>query len=141
MFGNILVAIDIEDNDGWWKLLEQALACIDRDSGKLRLLYTRLELPHSWRNFTPANFDVAEQEKSEKKLEEIARLVDFPADRVSFVVRAGSVYDEILQEAESCKADLVVIGPHRLNGLESLLLGSSASAIVRHAKMPVLVVR
>lgn len=140
MFRNILVAIDIEDRDGWWKILEQALACADREEGKIRLLYVRSDLPGSWRDFAPPNFDVQEQERCEGKIGEIARLVDFSHERIFWVVRMGGVHNEALREAEACRADLVVVGPHRAS-VAGFLLGSSASAIVRNATVPVLVVR
>ena len=63
-----------------------------------------------------------------------------PAERVSAVVRFGSVYNEVLDEAEKTGADLVVVGSHRPT-MATYLLGSNASTIVRHAKCSVLVVR
>ena len=56
------------------------------------------------------------------------------------MVRLGSVYNEVLDEAEKTGADLVVIGSHRPT-MATYLLGSNASTIVRHAKCSVLVVR
>jgi len=140
MYNNILVAIDIEDGGAWWRMLEQALACLDRESGHLRLLYVRSDLPRSWRDFAPPDFDSEQQTKCEKKLIEIASLVEVPAERVSSVVRMGGVHNETLKEAESCRADLIVVGPHRAS-VSGFLLGSSASSVVRYATIPVLVVR
>ena len=70
----------------------------------------------------------------------IAATVKLPAERVSAVVRFGSIYNEVLDEAENTGADLVVIGSHRPT-MATFLLGSNASTIVRHAKCSVLVVR
>lgn len=140
MYSNILVAIDIEDGGAWWRMLEQALACLDRENGRLRLLYVRSDLPRSWRDFAPPDFDSEEQIRCEKKLIEISSLVDIPAERISSVVRMGGVHNETLKEAESCRTDLIAVGPHRAT-VTSFLLGSSASAVVRYATIPVLVVR
>ena len=52
----------------------------------------------------------------------------------------GSVYNEVLAEAESVKADLIVIGSHR-PAMSTYLLGSNATTIVRHAPCSVMVVR
>jgi len=61
-------------------------------------------------------------------------------NRVSATVRLGSVYHEVLSEAETIGADLVVVGSHRPS-MSTYLLGSNAATIVRHAKCSVLVVR
>ena len=48
---------------------------------------------------------------------------------------------EICAQAESLGADLIVIGSHGRTGLKRFLLGSVAESVVRHAPVPVLVVR
>jgi nucleotide-binding universal stress UspA family protein len=39
------------------------------------------------------------------------------------------------------QADLIVMGSHGRSGLEKLMLGSVAHAVLSHTKLPVLVVR
>ena len=56
------------------------------------------------------------------------------------MVRMGSVYAEVLDEAGRIGADLVVVGSHRPS-MATYLLGSNAATIVRHARCSVLVVR
>jgi nucleotide-binding universal stress UspA family protein len=63
-----------------------------------------------------------------------------PRERISSVVRLGSVYHEVLDEADKAAADLIVIGSHRPS-MSTYLLGSNATTVVRHAKVSVLVVR
>jgi len=53
----------------------------------------------------------------------------------------GSPKAVILDEAESWKADLIVVGSHGYPTLERLLLGSVSQAVVSHAKCSVEVVR
>ena len=43
--------------------------------------------------------------------------------------------------ADECEADLVVMGTHGRHGIGRLLLGSVAETVLRHARVPVLVVR
>ena len=52
----------------------------------------------------------------------------------------GSVYNEVLHEADTVGADLIVVGSHRPT-MATYLLGSNAATIIRHARMSVLVVR
>lgn len=47
----------------------------------------------------------------------------------------------IVRRAQQCPADLIVCSTHGRRGLSRLLFGSSAEYIVRHASMPVLLVR
>jgi nucleotide-binding universal stress UspA family protein len=53
----------------------------------------------------------------------------------------GSPKGVILEEAESWKADLIVVGSHGYPTWERLLLGSVSQAVVSHAKCSVEVVR
>ncbi len=56
------------------------------------------------------------------------------------MVRMGSVYAEVLDEAGRIGAALVVVDSHRPS-MATYLLGSNAATIVRHATSSVLVVR
>ena len=52
----------------------------------------------------------------------------------------GHPLEDILKTAESFEADLIVIGTHGRTGLQHLLMGSVAESVVRHSKIPVMVV-
>lgn len=57
-------------------------------------------------------------------------------------VRVGSPGSEIVDFAAKLQPNLILIGSHgRASGIERLLMGSVAYAVVRGAKFPVLVVR
>lgn len=58
------------------------------------------------------------------------------------VVASGrSIARSILEAAQDCHADLIIIGSRGLSDLSGLLLGSVAHQVVQHAHCPVLVVR
>ncbi|MBI3200240.1 MAG: universal stress protein [Myxococcales bacterium] len=61
--------------------------------------------------------------------------------RVAAAVDFGKPLDGILALAEDVHADLIVIGTHGKKGLERLLVGSVASAVLGHAHCPVLITR
>ena len=63
--------------------------------------------------------------------------------RVSATVRQGGIYQEILEEANSIGADLIVMSSHRpqRHAVRTYFLGSNAGHVVRYAKCSVLVVR
>jgi nucleotide-binding universal stress UspA family protein len=55
--------------------------------------------------------------------------------------RGGSVADAILAEAKKRRADVIVLGTHGRRGLQRMLMGSDAEAVLREARVPVLLVR
>lgn len=61
--------------------------------------------------------------------------------RVAAAVDFGKPVDGVLALADDVQADLVVIGTHGRTGLERLLVGSVASAVLERAHCPVLVTR
>jgi universal stress protein A len=56
------------------------------------------------------------------------------------LIREGKPADEILAAADDLDVDLIVMGTHGRSRLAHLLLGSTAEAVVRQARCPVLAV-
>lgn len=54
---------------------------------------------------------------------------------------AGPIHEPIVTEALMWQAELIVVGTHGRHGLKRLYLGSGAESILRHAPVPVLLVR
>lgn len=65
----------------------------------------------------------------------------FPAERVSVRMVQGSPVRELCERAAAGAADLLVMGTHGYAGIDRVLVGSVAEAVVRAACMPVLTVR
>lgn len=61
--------------------------------------------------------------------------------RVHYTVVRGSPADEIITQATSHHADVIVMGTHGRKGLDRLLAGSVAEKVVRHAPCSVLTVK
>ncbi|MBM6594478.1 universal stress protein [Microvirga pudoricolor] len=140
MFKTILVPVDLGEVEAARPAIDKAVELAESSGGTIRLIYVRSLVPVTYMEFMPPTFDTEQQDVSEAKLAEIAASVKLPAERVSAVVRLGSIYNEVLDEAEKTGSDLVVVGSHRPT-MSTYLLGSNASTIVRHAKSSVLVVR
>lgn len=51
------------------------------------------------------------------------------------------IADSIVEEAERCRADLIVLGTHGRRGLSHVFLGSVAEGVVRISTTPVLLIR
>ena len=56
------------------------------------------------------------------------------------IVAVGKPADEILRLARRPRADLIVMGTRGTGGVARLLLGSTAEAVLRNARIPVLAV-
>ncbi len=139
MFKKVLVAVDLADPELTREAVKSAVAMVD-DDGAIRLTHVRPMMPLMMLEYVPDGFDAERQSDSEKKLAEVSAAVTFPKERVSTVVRQGGVYPEVIAEAEKWGADVIVAGSHR-PAMSTYLLGSNASAIVRHAPCSVMVVR
>ena len=61
--------------------------------------------------------------------------------KVDTAVRQGNARSEIVDEAETWRADLIVMGSHGYTGIKRFLLGSVASSVVSHAPCSVEIVR
>ena len=140
MFKTILVPVDLGEVEAARPAIDKAVELAGISGGALRLIYVRAIVPVTYMEFMPPAFDEEQQGEAEAKLAEVAAGIGLPAERISAVVRLGSVYAEILEEAEQTGADLIVVGSHRPT-MATYLLGSNASTIVRHARCSVLVVR
>ncbi|STW79516.1 Universal stress protein G [Klebsiella michiganensis] len=80
------------------------------------------------------------REESEKKMKTISRLFSIPAERIHSRVVFGNVRDEILAVSGNEDLTLSLLVPaSRVYPL--IFLVQNAESILRHAKIPVLVVR
>lgn len=140
MFKTILVPVDLGEIDIARPAIDKAVAFVRTSDGTVRLVYVRSVMPVTFMEFVPPDFDAGQQTEADARLAEIAAAIPLPQERVSSVVRLGSIYNEVLDEAEKMGADLLVVGSHR-PAMSSYLLGSNAATIVRHATCSVLVVR
>jgi nucleotide-binding universal stress UspA family protein len=140
MFKKILAPIDLTESELTKRGIDEAVALAKANNADLRLVNVQTLVPVAFIDYVPPNFDVRLKETSEKEMVETAKTIDYPSNRVSTVVRFGSIYSEVLAEAEQWGADLIVVCSHRPT-MATYLLGSNAKTIVRHAKCSVLVVR
>lgn len=141
MFKKILVPIDVHDREVASEAIETAEALARAFDGELRLIHVASPIaPVAPMAAIPQQvFDeigIAEQ----AELSALAAKLTAPPERVSSCVRVGSIYPELLSEAEDWGADHIVVGAHRRT-MATFLLGSTAAALSRHAKCSVTVVR
>ena len=140
MFKNILVPIDLADAEYAKPAIANAAQLTGSSGGRVRLLNVLPMTPVMLAEYVPADFDMQQRQSSEEALTIVARESGIPAERISTAIRQGGIYHEILEEAATMKADLIVMTSHR-PAMRTYFLGSNAGHVVRYAKCSVLVVR
>lgn len=76
-----------------------------------------------------------------KILSETKKIIEDYGVEVKDVLLNGHPGEEIIRFAEDNNMDLIVMGTLGATGLEKFLMGSVAEKVVRHSKVPVMVVR
>jgi nucleotide-binding universal stress UspA family protein len=140
MFTKILVPVDVSEIDVAQPGLDKAVELAKASGAALRLIHVRSPVPYAMNEYIPAEYYETDEQSSLKTLRDLVAKIDLPKDRITIVSPFGSVYDEVLREANEMGADLIVVGSHRPNW-STYLIGSNAANIVRHALCSVLVIR
>jgi nucleotide-binding universal stress UspA family protein len=105
-------------------------------------------------NYLPAMFPSAELKKIHEQSEGRKQLmleyvvgslcekykIKKPANLTYLVTRETKVITNILSAAESCKADLIVMGTHGATGFKKILFGSNTAGVISKSKIPVLAI-
>ena len=92
------------------------------------------------RGLTPPETVKQITQKARKRIKELAAT---QGSTVPFRMHCqeGEAAEGILQQAETLKVDLIVMGTHGRSGAERFFLGSVAETVVRRAPCPVLTLR
>jgi len=61
--------------------------------------------------------------------------------KVTPIVKHFKVFSEVNEVAKELDADLIVMGSHGSSGVKEVLIGSNTEKVVRHADIPVLVIK
>jgi len=61
--------------------------------------------------------------------------------RMTYKIKDGKVYREIVGSAAEAKADLIIVGTHGSSGFEEFWIGSNANKIVSAAQRPIITIR
>lgn len=140
-YQHILLATDFSEHAEL--VAERARDLADRYQAALSVLHVVDNLPVTdsiYGPIIPFDVDITEQliSASRERLTQIGEKLDIPENRRW--VEVGSPKAEIVRVAELEQADLIVVGSHSRKGL-GVLLGSTASSVILHAKCDVLAVR
>lgn len=92
------------------------------------------------RGFAPPESVTRITQKARKRIKEIAAA---QATTVPLRIhcKEGEAAEHILQQADTLKVDLIVMGTHGRSGAKRFFLGSVAETVIRRASCPVLTLR
>ena len=143
MYKNILVPIDLADLELAKPAIATAVMMAGLSNGTVRLVNVLPLTPVMLAEYVPPDFETQQRKASEDALTIITAESGLEPPRVSWTVRQGGIYQEILEEANAIHADLIVMSSHRpqKTGIRTYFLGSNAGHVVRYANTSVLVVR
>jgi nucleotide-binding universal stress UspA family protein len=143
MYKQILVPVDLADPELAKPAIATAVMMVNQSGGTVRLINIMPLTPAMLAEYVPPDFETQQRKSAEEALAIVAKETGLEPGRVSSVVRQGGIYQEILEEANATKADLIVMTSHRPQrpAVRTYFLGSNAGHVVRYAKCSVLVVR
>jgi len=143
MYKQILVPIDLSTPDLAKPAIQTALMMARISDGTLRLVNVLPLTPVMLAEYVPPDFEVQQRKAAEDALAIVVKEIELAPARLSWTVRQGGIYQEILEEANAISADLIVMSSHRSqkHAVRTYFLGSNAGHVVRYAKCSVLVVR
>jgi universal stress protein F len=140
MFKKILVPVDLAEPQMTKLAARHVEGLAKAFDAEVRLVNVQSLTPVKLLDYLPQDFDETIRRGLESELAAVAAQIDRPATHISTALLFGPIYQSALAEAERWKSDLIVLCSHR-PGMDRFLIGSNASAIVRYATCPVLVVR
>lgn len=142
MYKKILIATDGSDHSE--EAVKHGLTMAKRSGATVTALHV-VEVVHPSRSISsPTSLLLDEQieeikEEGKKIVQNVVKRGKEMGVEVHPVVAEGHPANEIIEHAKEC--DLVVVGTLGRSGISHLLLGSVAEKVVRHAPVPVLVVK
>ena len=135
MYHNILVPISFDSERDTSAPLKLA-RLLAVPEAKITLLHVVEHIPGYAVSYMPVDYMAEARNAIQSELDKMA----LPVPGAIGVVIEGHSGRTILDWAETNKPDLIIIASHR-PGMQDLLLGSTASQVVRHAACAVHVVR
>lgn len=141
MFKNILVPLHLEYKKNHEKLLKGAVKVLDKEDGKITLLFVNETSVHGAISSVIDDDDKKHYDNDAvRKLREIANKYSLPEEKLSYSIRNGSVHQEILEESNSINSDAIVMMATK-PGLKSYFISTTSERVIRHADCSVFVIR
>src|SRR5437870_11789604 len=113
MYKRILVPIDLADPDLAKPAVATALIMATPSEGTIRFVNVLPLTPVMLAEYVPPDFEVQQRKAAEDALAIGVKETGLAQSQVSWTVRQGGVYREMLEEANSIHTDLIVMSLSR----------------------------
>jgi len=135
----ILVAIDFSECS--FNALEHAINIANKAEADVEMMFV-IKPDSSREMFTegPQTLSSMVKDKFDELLEKYQPLL-MSNNKLSYLIREGKVYHEIVKEADRKDIFLVMAGTHGASGFEEFWIGSNANRIVSALRKPVITIR
>ena len=145
MFKHLLVPIASEEMIS--KTFKNVSRLVKLDQARVTLVHISEPIPLYMYESSAYGFQVAE-ENHKKNCESYAKkLFDLAALELGNTVQCEvchlfnvNVFEGIVEAAKLSHADAILMASHKRTGLKGLFMGSDTSAVIKHTKLPVLVI-
>ena len=137
----VLIALDYDETSQ--KVVEQGFAMAKGMNAEIILLHVISEKPSYYAEYTrmrelrvdfSGNIEEATQKFLEKTKEHLGD------DSIQIVLEYGDIAATILDTAKDLNADIIVMGSHSRRWLESILLGSQATDVLKKTTIPLYII-
>lgn len=138
-YEKILIAIDSSEYS--MNAARKGLELAHQLNAKAALLYvvdTSKALGNIDAGILPQEALLVLKKEAEQTLDQLAKM--YNGNELMKFMPEGHPTEDILKTAETWWADLIVMGTHGRTGIKHLLMGSVAEYIVRHSKIPVMII-
>ena len=78
--------------------------------------------------------------KAKKEMSEVIKKLHAEDIEVEYIIKEGKSHQVICQEAQRIQADLIIMGVSEKNIVSNFIFRSTASFVIEHVEIPVLVV-
>ena len=125
-------------------VVDHAIALARETDARLVLLHVVAPIPVVSNSLTlavtGAEYTVAAEKEAGKALAELQRTLRDEGVTAHAIRATGDPREEIVEQAKRLTADYIVIGSHGHTAFYDLLVGSTATGVMKHAPCPVVVV-
>jgi nucleotide-binding universal stress UspA family protein len=138
-YSKILIAVD--NSEYSMRAAKKGLVLAHQLNAQTALLYvidTSKALGNVEAGLLPETALLVLKKEAQQTLDGLATM--YNGDAIIKLMPEGHPTKDIIRTAETWGADLIVMGTHGRTGLSHLLIGSVANYVVKHSKIPVMIV-
>jgi nucleotide-binding universal stress UspA family protein len=137
-YKKILVAIDGSDSS--MHALQESLNLASKEGSRITAVSVSPQFEGDLSLVGVGNLSAALKDPFEVALSKAKEMAESSRVSITTISEEGEPYERILDVAEAEDCDLIVVGTKGMSGLEKVLLGSVAAAVIGHSHRDVLVI-